>query len=129
MIPDYFVALVKQYANLVSSQEAELVTRQISKSLQLTLDQDSSKILFGYAPSYLNIERPIFFSHLRAKTVKYNHSTLISRIQKEQSLTDILEANNRLKAYFLAIKVVMGDKRYSSMLSVLPSELQATLQS
>ncbi len=129
MIPDYFIALVKQYGNLVSSEEAELVIKQISKSLQLTLDQDSSKILFGYAPSYLKIERPLFFSHLRAKTIKYNHSTLISRIQKEQSLTDKIEANNRLRAYFMAIKVVLGDKRYNSMFSVLPSELKALVLS
>ncbi len=129
MIPDYFVALVKQYANLVSNQEAELVIKQISKSLQLTLDQDSSKILFGYAPNYLNIQKPIFFSHLKSKTTKYSHRTLISRIQTEQSLTDKIEANNRLKAYFLAIKVVVGEKRFYSIYAILPSELQATLSS
>ena len=123
-MPEYFVSLVKQYGNLLSTKQAKEVILEISEGLELTLPNDTAKILFGYAPDYIIRNKPRFLLSRRQNNHNYNHTTLLSRLKIEQSLTDNTEVENRLKAYFAAIKIVVGNKKYAGIYSVLPGELK-----
>ncbi len=124
MIPEHFTALVKQLANLVSLEQAEILTKNISECLELTLPTDSSKILFGYAPSYLTVQKRRFYNIRRAQPNNYRHTILLQRLMAEQGLTDDTEAENRIAAYFKAISIVVGNKKYQTIYSILPYELR-----
>ena len=108
-MPEHFVALIKQYANLNNNDQARRVAEEISEGLQLTLSEDQSKLFFVYAPDYLE------------------HMALIQRIKIMQNLTDDVEAENRLRAYFTAIKIVSSDKSFRNISSVLPAKLKSVL--
>lgn len=124
MIPEHFIALVKQLANLVNFEQAEILTKSISECLELTLPSDSSKIFFGYAPTYLGIKKRRFYSNRKAGSREYRHPILLQRLKIEQGLTDDVEVENRVAAYFSAVKIVVGDKKYQTIYSILPNELK-----
>jgi len=123
-MPEHFLALIKQYANLSSNSEAERIALQLSEALQLTLSEDSKKLFFTYAPDYLLPKKPRFFTKVFDWNKSYQHETLIERLQLLQHLNDKVEAENRLRAYFTAVRIVSGKKAYYKIFSILPPELQ-----
>lgn len=122
-IPDYFLALVKQYGNLVSNDEAVRVTKAITAALDGTLEPARSRYLFTILPSYLKPSQQKFFVRLTTWQNGYKHATIIEHLSLRLQLTDRIEAVNILNAYFKAVKTVIepGDK--IKLARVLPAEL------
>ena len=126
-MPEHFVALIKQYANLNNNDQARRVAEEISEGLQLTLSEDQSKLFFVYAPDYLEPKKSRFYSKMFDWNRPYQHMALIQRIKIMQNLTEDIEAENRLRAYFTAIKIVSSDKSFRNISSVLPAKLKSVL--
>jgi len=123
-MPEHFIALVKQYANLSNNNQARRVAEEISEGLQLSLSEDQCKLFFVYAPSYLEPHKTRFYSKMFDWNKAYLHTTLIERIKILQNLTDDSEAENRIKAYFMAIKIVSNDKTFKDIYHILPAKLK-----
>lgn len=124
-MPEHFLALIKQYANLNSNTEAERVASQISDAIEVTLQEDRRKLFFNYAPDYLVPKKARLYSRVFDWNRSYRHATLIQRLVVTQSLSDEREAENRLNAYFTALKIVSGPKNFQRIYSILPPELQS----
>lgn len=122
-IPEYFVALVKQYANLSSNEQASRAIENVSDTLQKCLDYNSRKLFFYFAPTYLEVKNKLFLISPESKNKKYDHTILIGRLKKQQNMTDNTEANNLLKAYLKAVFIVIGPQKTSNIKSILPVEL------
>lgn len=126
-IPEYFVALVKQFANLASNQQSQRAIVNISESLDKCLDYDSRKLFFYMAPSYLVSNNKPFLSSLRNKNTRYNHSILVDRLKIKQNLTDTSEVESLLGAYITAVTIVVGKNKAASILKILPNELKSNI--
>ena len=122
-IPEYFVALVKQYANLSSNEQACRAIENVSDTLQKCLDYNSRKLFFHFAPDYLEVKSKLFLISPESKNKKYDHTILIGRLKKQQNMTDSTEVNNLLKAYLKAVCIVIGPQKTSDIKSILPVEL------
>ena len=126
-IPEHFSALIKQRANLISIEAAEFAIRDISEGLTLTLCEDASKIFFGYAPKYLaasRLPKQRFYTRRARQDQIYNHATLIARLIATQGLTSTIEVENRLRAYFASVRIVMDEQKFTASAKILPLELQ-----
>ncbi len=126
-MPEHFIALIKQYANLSNNEQAQRVAQEISEGLQLTLSEDESKLFFAYAPDYLLPKKVNFYSRMFDWNKTYHHMALLERIQVLQNLTDQKEAESRLRSYFLAVKIVSSNKNYHNICTILPAQLQPLL--
>lgn len=126
-IPEYFVALVKQFANLASNGQSQRAIINISESLDKCLDYDSRKLFFYMAPGYLAINNKIFLSSLRHKKTNYNHAILVDRLKIKQNLTDTSEVESLLNAYITAVTIVVGKHKAANILKILPRELKSDI--
>ncbi len=124
-IPEYFLALIKQFANLSSNQQAERAVINISESLDKCLDYGSRKLFFDLVPKYLYNNHTTFLSNLRTRNTLYDHSILIDRIKLKQNLTDDTEVRSLLKAYIETINIVVGQSSANKIKNVIPSELKS----
>lgn len=122
-IPEYFVALVKQYANLRSNQEAEQLVQTITILFDANIDPKRSVYLFSLLPSYLRPRSQKFFARLVDWQPRYKHARTLDRLQACLQLTDRVEVAMRLKAYFKAIKVVVEPSDRLKIARALPEEL------
>jgi len=127
-MPEHFIALIKQYANLHNNEQALRVAQEISEGLQLTLSEDESKLFFAYAPNYLQPKKVHFYSRMFDWNKNYQHMALLERIKVLQNLTDNSEAEVRLRSYFFAVKIVSGDKAFRNIYTILPSQLKSVVQ-
>ncbi len=126
-MPEYFIALVKQFGNLTSSEEAERVAKDISSCLYMTLTDDQNKLFLAYTPQYLHIKPNIFRETIKRTKREYRHRAFLDRLSMLEGLTDENEVNNRVKAYFEAVAVVTGERQYQNLLSILPKNILAIL--
>lgn len=124
-IPEYFVALVKQYANLSNNEQSKRAIEGVSDTLQKCLDYNSKKLFFYLAPSYLDTHNKLFLISLESKNKKYNHDILIGRLKTQQNLTDTVEVNNLLSAYIKAVEIVVGPKKAANIRHILPKEFKS----
>lgn len=122
-IPDYFIALVKQHANLVGSSDAERAIRAITIVLDANIDPKRAEYLFSILPVYLRPSRQKFFVRLMDWQPHYKHVTMLERLKASLQLTDSIEATVLLRAYFGAIKVVINPQDKLKLARALPSEL------
>lgn len=123
-MPEYFIALVKQIGNFASNDEANIVVQNITKGLFFTLTDDQKKLFFTYTPKYISVKSNIFYELVKPNNHIYRHQILIDRIMKSQNLTDESEVNHCIKAYFSALAVVVDDKTYQHILTILPEEIK-----
>lgn len=128
-MPEYFIALVKQFGNLYSTQEAENVVKDLASSLLLNLNEDQSKLFLAYTPQYLHLKPNIFKETIRKSKREYQHAAFMERIKIIEGLTDTEEVSNRLKAFFKAIKIVSDKKQYSNLYSVMPQDIKQIISS
>ncbi|MDQ5943479.1 MAG: hypothetical protein QG675_247 [Patescibacteria group bacterium] len=122
-VPEYFVALVKQYANLANNQQSLRAVTNISDSLHRCLDDKSRRWFFYIAPDYLSVRGKMFLTSLKSKNRTYQHSILMDRLRLQQNLTDDTEVENLLSAYLKAVAIVVGPKNTKKLQSALPAEI------
>lgn len=122
-IPEYFVGLVKQFANLSNNEQTIRAIGNVSDALQSCLDEKSKKLFFYLAPDYLYYHKKMFFANLRSNNSPYSHELLIKRIKLKQNMTDDNEANYLLTAFLKSIYIVSGSKKATRIKLILPKEL------
>lgn len=122
-VPEYFVALVKQYANLANNQQSLRAVTNISDSLYRCLDDKSRRWFFYIAPDYLNVRGKMFLTSLKSKNRTYQHNILMDRLRLQQNLTDDTEVENLLSAYLKAVAIVVGPNNTKKLQSILPAEI------
>ncbi len=126
-IPEYFIALVKQYANLANNDQSKRAIFNISSSLHRCLDDKSRKWFFYIAPDYLDVHSRMFLTNLKIKNGTYQHSILMDRLRIQQNLTDYTEAENLFSAYMKAVAIVVGPKKTKKLRLILPTEITKTM--
>ncbi len=121
-IPDYFLALVKQRANLVNDEQANRYVVEISRVLNITMAPNQAGMFFSLAPRYLRPHTQTFFSKLGGWQPKPKSGALPA-VMQALSLTDKKEALVVLGAYFAAIRVVADQQTQLKILRTLPTDL------
>lgn len=122
-IPEYFVGLVKQSANLSNNEQTIRAIINVSDALRSCLDEKSKKLFFYLAPNYLYYQKNIFLANLIPNNNPYDHQLLIKRIMLKQNMTDNNEVNYLLTAFLKSIYIVSGSKKATRIKLILPKEL------
>ncbi len=122
-IPDYFIALVKQHANLRSDDEAVRVIRLISDGLDMTIDPKRANYLFSIMPGYLQPSQQKFYVRIMDWQPRFKRVTLVERLKISLQLTDESEVATVLKAYFKAVKIVVSPQARTKLMRALPADL------
>ncbi len=122
-MPDHFLALVKQEANLANNNEAQRSAAAVVSSLAATLDEDIFFRINSTLPIYLQIKpKRQFFLHRKKELKQFNEQIFLTRIVKTLDLTDNTEAENRITSVMHALAVVQPQLK-QRLSSVLPSDL------
>lgn len=122
-IPDYFIALVKQHANLRSDDEAVRVIRLISDGLDMTIDPKRANYLFSIMPGYLQPSQQKFYVRIMDWQPRFKRVTLVERLKISLQLTDESEVATVFKAYFKAVKIVVSPQARTKLMRALPADL------
>ncbi len=121
--PDYFLALMKQYANLVSDQEAEHLSTAISSSLYMNLDENSRTQIFAALPSYLQPKKQVFGLRHGDAQAQYDTHRFVRHAIIKTGLTDENELASALRAYFKSIKILGSRASNQIIADYLPASL------
>lgn len=122
-MPEHFLALIKQSANLASNVEAGRSAAAVISSLQATLDSSIFSQISNALPSYLQPKpQRQFFLHRQATAKQFNTELYLDRLAQQLNLTDVAEAKNRLRAVLFALQIVQPDTR-AKLVASLPTDL------
>lgn len=129
LLPEHFVALIKQHANLTSLSESERVIREIVSGLDATLPFDQHKLFFAYTPRYIQPKKQVFYHRVGShKTTQFDYYVLLQRIMIQENLTDQSEAEARLRAFLTAIRIVLSPRSYHNLYTILPLSLKSLIK-
>lgn len=124
-IPDYYIALIKQKANLMNDQQAVRVSQAISQVISTSTTPAQSNVFFALAPTYLRPRRQSFFASVGNWQRPISTKTAIEQLSARLQLTDTEEAKVLLGAYFGAIRTLVARDVDSKISLGLPKELAA----
>ncbi len=122
-MPEHFLALIKQSANLTSNIEAERSAVAIVSALEATLDTQIYTQIERNLPIYLQpTTKRRFFLHRKIELKQFNQQIFLDRVMHILKLTDQSEAENRVSAFMTTLKIIQPNiaKKLSSS---LPTDL------
>ncbi len=106
-MPEHFLALIKQRANLASNSEAERTATAFVSSLAATLDESIFCRINYYLPDYLQMPpKRQFFLHRKKEDKQFNQQIFLDRIVHTLKLTDRVEAENRVSGVLYALTII-----------------------
>lgn len=122
-IPDYFIALMKQYGNLVSDQDANNLVTSLSSALYMNLDEASRKQVFEIIPAYLKPKKQLFGRRLHDEEAEFDIARFVRHAMVTSSMTDENELSAALRAYFKTIKILSDREHNQALADSLPASL------
>lgn len=122
-LPDYFIALMKQYAGLLNDGQARRATMAVSEVLEGSLTPTQESQFFALVPSYLRPHKQTFFSRIGAGSKTKKRSSVSQQLSGRLQLTSQEEADVVFKAYFRAIRTVIDPTSAITLTRILPPEL------
>lgn len=122
-VPEHFLALIKQSANLASTNEAQRSAAAFVSSLSATLDAKIFDQINSNLPEYLRIKpRQRFFLHRKQENKQFNQQIFLQRIVDTLNLTDEAEARNHVSGVMYALGVIQPNTK-QKLSSSLPTDL------
>lgn len=121
-MPEHFLALVKQRANLTSKNDAERTAKAVIDSLDATLDVRLMKQILPALPSYLQISQRHFFVQQKRVPKQFNQEIFFERLKLMLGLTDRAEAVTRFSAVISALAIIQPHNQIY-LAKYLPSDL------
>ncbi|MBI2797875.1 hypothetical protein HYX70_01075 [Candidatus Saccharibacteria bacterium] len=121
--PDYFLALIKQYANLTNEIEAKNIAVAITNSLYMNLNERSRQQVFAAMPHYLWPKRRLFGHKLSDIQGEFEIDRFVRSAMIQSGLTDENELKNSLKAYFKTLKILSSRDHSQLIADYLPASL------
>lgn len=123
-LPDYFIALMKQYAGLLNDDQARRATMAVSEVLEGSLAPTQESQFFAMVPSYLRPRKQTFFARIGTNSKGKKRSASASRQLRDRlQLTSREETEVVFTAYFRAIRTVIDPTTAITLTRILPPEL------
>lgn len=124
LVADYFVAAFKQYSNQISNNSATRAALVITNAIDEDLSASKSERLHCLLPANLAPTQQQFFAWLGNWQPSYSDLPIEIRLVKRLSLTDRIEAEVLLLAYFKSVKELLEPATWSKLILLLPPDLQ-----
>ena len=124
-MPDYFLALNKQYGLAISDQQAQHHVRAVIKAWYLTLPTNKQLNLESSLPSYLVPKKQLFYHRLVNSEGINQSSVMIARLLIELQKTDEIEVVNVLSGVFKSLKIILDHHEKFELSKLLDKRLQA----
>lgn len=121
-MPEHFLALVKQKANLTSNNDAERTAKAVIDSLDVTIDTRLMKQILPALPSYLQISHKHFFAQQKRDAKQFNQEIFFERLKLSLGLTDKTEAIARFSAVINTLAIIQPQNQVQ-LAKYLPSDL------
>lgn len=125
-IPDYFLALNKQYGLAINDQQASYHATAVVWSWYFTLPNEKQVQLSKYLPSYLLPKKQIFFHRHHRDSGSYDvdqYSVITSRLVIELQKTDQAEIIMVISGVFKALKVILDHHQKFEISKLLDKKL------
>lgn len=122
-LPDYFIALMKQYAGLLNDGQARRAAMAVSEVLEASLTPAQESQFFAMVPSYLRPHKQTFFARIGAGSKTKKRSAVSRQLSDRLQLTSHEEAEVVFRAYFRAIRTVIDPTTAITLTRILPPDL------
>ena len=124
-MPDYFLALNKQYGIALNDAQAELQANAVVQSWYLSLPALKQQKLCSNLPEYLLPSRKLFFNQ-RLDFSKETQSDLVfTRLNYQLQKTDPKEIETILKGVFKSLKIILNHQQKFELSRLLDKKLLA----
>lgn len=124
-MPDYFLALNKQYGIALNDAQAELQAKAVVQSWYLSLPALKQQKLCSNLPEYLLPNRKLFFNQ-RLDFSKETQSDLVfTRLNYQLQKTDPKEIETILKGVFKSLKIILNHQQKFELSRLLDNKLLA----
>lgn len=125
IIPDYFIALMKQHGGMLNDEQARRATLAVSGVLEGSLSKPQESRFFGMVPGYLRPHKQLFFARIGASSRSKQHAQPVTKqLMTRLQLTSPEEAEAVLRAYFRAIRTISDPVTAIKLTRVLPRDLE-----
>lgn len=126
-MPDYFLALNKQYGLATNDSQAQMHAKSVVQAWYLTLPTSKQKQLTSVLPEYLVPKQRLLFHRASAN---YNSTinqseVMIARIFTELQKTDEAEVLTVIKGLFKSLKVVLDHQQKFELSKLLDKRMLA----
>lgn len=124
-MPDYFLALNKQYGLAINDQQAEAHASAVAKAWYLTLPMQKRNIFMLNIPEYLRPKQQMFFNHAKETNSIDQSKVVFARLTQELQKTDDTEVAMILGGFFKSLKVVLDHRQKFELSRLLDKKLLA----
>lgn len=121
-MPEHFLALIKQRANLTSNFDAERTAKAVIDSLDVTIDARLMQHITPALPSYLRLSHKHFFAQQKREAKQFNQEIFFERLKLSLGLTDKTEAITRFSAVISTLAIIQPQNQMQ-LAKYLPSDL------
>lgn len=123
-IPDYFLALNKQYGLALNDYQAEIHAKAVTEAWYLSIDDKKQATLSVELPDYLLPRKSLFLSRLRTEINSNQSEVVIDRLKVQLQKTDQREVEKIISGYFRSLKVVLSNEQKFSLSELLTGRLK-----
>lgn len=124
-IPDYFLALNKQYGLAINDDQAQNHVRSVIKAWYLTLPKQKQAKLVANLPKYLAPKQKLFFHRTEDSSKIEQAEVMFSRLAAELQKTDIAEVRTVITGVFKSLKIVSDHQQKFELSNLLDQKLLA----
>lgn len=122
-IPDYFIALVKQHANMLNDDQTVRAISATGRILEAGMQPGQANAFFAAVPSYLRPTGKTFFSRVGDWQPQPKQRSIVKHLIASLGLTGAEEAETLLQAYFMAIRTVIDSDTALRLARTLPTDV------
>lgn len=124
-IPDYFLALNKQYGLALNDAQATVHAKAVTEAWYLSLSYDKQARLASLLPQYLEPTKTLFFNRMKPAVRVNQYELVVDRLSLQLQKTDKLETEKIIRGYFKALKVILSNEQKFRLHSLLDIRLQS----
>lgn len=122
-MPDYFLALNKQYGIALNESQAELQTRAVVQSWYLSLPALKQQKLCSNLPEYLLPNRKLFFNQRLDFSNRSQSELIFTRLNYQLQKTDPKEIEAILRGFFKSLKIILDPQQKFELSRLLDKKL------
>ena len=122
-MPDYFLALNKQYGLAINDQQAETHAQAVIKAWYLTLPVEKRELLLSNIPEYLRPKQQLFFNRIKEVGRIDQHSVMFERLTMELQKTDTAEVSAVIGGLVKSLKIVLDHHQKFELSRLLDKKL------
>ncbi|MSR68426.1 hypothetical protein EXS66_01410 [Candidatus Saccharibacteria bacterium] len=111
MMPDYFTALVSQYAGAFNAEQSTRYAKAVIEAWYFTLSHADQKVLINLLPDYLQPKKKLFFAKKNQSICPNQYQIFTSRLVVDLVRSSSDEAEFIAHGVFRSLKIISSPEQ------------------